>query len=249
MTTLSETSARKRFSLPELSTPLNVFVDILIVVAVSGAVFFLEDLAYSLGWIPYGTEIRGAFSVVAGAATAVVLVISRGGSLADLGFRRPTRLALVPFQATAILLAFLLGQSLGPLLVSLFVELPAPDFSRYDSIQGNLLAAIGMALILPLTASIPEEIIYRGFLMGRLTSLFGDDRRGAILTVMVQALIFGAIHFQWGLGGMIFTAIMGVVWGTAFLLCGRNLWIVIIAHSLGHLLFVTQLYLGISLVG
>ena len=41
---------------------------------------------------------------------------------------------------------------------------------------------------------------------------------------------------------MIVTTMMGAVWGTAFLLCGRNLWIVIIAHSVGHLALVAQLY-------
>jgi membrane protease YdiL (CAAX protease family) len=41
---------------------------------------------------------------------------------------------------------------------------------------------------------------------------------------------------------------MGIVWGTAYLLCGRNLWIVILAHSAGHILFVIQLYLGKSII-
>ena len=105
-----------------------------------------------------------------------------------------------------------------------------------------------MALILPLTASIPEEVIYRGFLVGRLSGFFGQDIRGASMTVLVQALIFGSIHFQWGIGGMIMTFIMGAIWGTAYLLCGRNLWIVILAHSAGHILLVTQLYLGESII-
>ena len=114
------------------------------------------------------------------------------------------------------------------------------------NVNGNLAAAISMALILPLTASIPEEIIYRGFLMGRLASLLGTDTRGNVLTVLIQALIFGSIHFTWGIGGVLMTFMMGIVWGTAYLLCGRNLWVVILAHSAGHLLFVTQLYLGAS---
>ena len=35
---------------------------------------------------------------------------------------------------------------------------------------------------------------------------------------------------------------MGAIWGTAFLLVNRNLWIVIMAHSLGHIVLVSQLY-------
>jgi membrane protease YdiL (CAAX protease family) len=135
-------------------------------------------------------------------------------------------------------------QMLVPQLLSILLTVPEPDMSRYDAVTGNLGAAVSLALILPLTAAIPEEIIYRGFLMGRLSMLLGTDTRGNILTVAVQAVIFSAIHFTWGIGGIIMTFIMGLVWGTAYLLCGRNLWVVILAHSAGHLLFVTQLYLG-----
>jgi membrane protease YdiL (CAAX protease family) len=224
------------------------FIDILIVVVVSGLTFFLEDRAIAAGWIPFGEEIRGAISVVAGALAAVGIVFARGGSFADLGFRQPERWAVVPLQVAGILIAFVAAQTLLPLLVSSFIYLPEPDLSRYDSIAGNLGAAVAMALILPLTAAIPEEIIYRGFLIGRLSDIFGRHTGGAIVTVLVQALIFGAIHFQWGVGGMILTCMMGLVWGAAYLLCGRNLWIVILAHSAGHLLLVTQLYLAESII-
>ena len=120
--------------------------------------------------------------------------------------------------------------------------------SRYDEITGNLGAAIAMALVLPVTASIPEEIIYRGFLMGRLSDIFGRNTSGSFITVLVQALAFGSVHFMWGIGGVIVTVIMGIVWGTAYLLCGRNLWVVIIAHSTGHVLFAIQLYFGMSII-
>ena len=148
-----------------------------------------------------------------------------------------------------VLAAFVAMQILIPQLLSLVMTVPEPDMSRYATVTGNLGAAISLALILPLTASIPEEIIYRGFLMGRLSTLFGTDARGNLLTVAVQAVIFSSIHFTWGIGGIMMTFIMGIVWGTAYLLCGRNLWVVILAHSAGHLLFVTQLYLGAGFTG
>ena len=68
------------------------------------------------------------------------------------------------------------------------------------------------------------------------------------MSVIVQALVFGSVHFMWGIGGVIVTVVMGLVWGTAYLLCGRNLWIVILAHSAAHVLFVIQLYLAKSII-
>jgi len=223
-------------------------VDIMIVIAASAVAFVVEDLANARGWIAVGPDARGVSSVLAGALAAVGVVLARGGSLADLGFRRPERWAAVPFQVAGILVVFIAAQSLVPVLLSSFLSVPEPDLSRYDSIAGNLGAAVTMALLLPLTASIPEEIIYRGFLLGRLAGIFGLNARGAAAAVLVQSLIFGAVHFMWGIGGMIMTVIMGVVWGTAYLLCGRNLWVVILAHSAGHILLVIQLYLGTSIV-
>ena len=233
-------------SIPHLQRPrsASLIIDLLIVFIASALVYLLEGMAVQLGWLDVGADARGASAVVAGALVAVCVVLWRGGNLAELGFRAPARWLLLPFQALAVLAVFVAMQVLIPPLISLLIEVPEPDMSRYASINGNLGAAISMALILPLTASIPEEIIYRGFLMGRLSELLGTDRRGSVLTVLIQALIFSSIHFTWGIGGLLMTFMMGIVWGSAFLLCGRNLWVVILAHSAGHLLFVTQLYLG-----
>jgi membrane protease YdiL (CAAX protease family) len=99
-----------------------------------------------------------------------------------------------------------------------------------------------MILVLPLTAAIPEEVLYRGFLIERLTCLTGKGKAGIVLAVLVQAIVFGSVHFEWGAGGILLASIMGAVWGSAFVLCGRNLWIVIVAHSAAHIALVTQLY-------
>ena len=47
---------------------------------------------------------------------------------------------------------------------------------------------------------------------------------------------------------MIVTFIMGIIWGSAYLLCDRNLWVVILAHSTAHIMFAIQLYLGYSII-
>ena len=214
--------------------------DILIVALIS-VLAFLGELAVAER-LPWGAEARGVIAVLAGAAAAVAITLGRGGRLADLGFRRPQRWLTVPAWALGILAVFVVAQNAVPLLVAPFFDLPAPDLSRYDAVRGNLAAALSLAIVLPLTAAIPEEVLYRGFLIGRLTQLFGNGRGAAVLAVLLQALVFGCVHFQWGYGGILVTAIMGAVWGFAFLLCGRNLWIVIIAHSMAHVALLTQLY-------
>lgn len=231
-----------------MTTPIAPIIDILIVLAASALAYLAEGLLFSQEWVEVGADVRGVSAVIVGALTAITLVYYRGGTLADLGFRKPARWGLVPLQVIAIIVAFIAMQVVAPLLIGAFIELPQPDLSKYDDLAGNLKVALFYALVLPFTASIPEEIIYRGFLMGRLNDVFGWTTRGAILTVLVQALIFGSIHFEWGIGGVIMTFMMGLVWGGAYLMCGRNLWVVILAHSTAHTLGILQGYLSTSII-
>jgi len=215
-------------------------VAIAIVVAVS-AVAFAGELAVA-DHLPWGEEARGVIAVLLGAIAALWLTVRKGGSLANIGLTRPKSWWTVPFWVLGIFVAFVFAQALVPQLIAPFFDLPAPDMSRYDFIRGDALAAISMALLLPLTAAIPEELVYRGFLIRQFGRLFGNVHAGPILAVLSQALIFGSVHFQWGLGGIVMTLIMGLVWGVAYLLCGRNLWIVIMAHSAAHIALILQLY-------
>lgn len=213
---------------------------IAIVIAVS-TVAFGGELAVADG-LPWGEEARGVIAVMAGAITALWLTVRQAGSLAGLGMTRPKRWWTVPFWVFGILVVFGTAQSLVPQLLAPYFDLPPPDMSRYDFIRGNAQAAVAMALLLPLTAAIPEEIVYRGFLIRQFERLYGGGSAAAVLAVVSQALIFGSVHFQWGLGGIVMTSAMGLIWGAAYLLCGRNLWIVILAHSAAHIALILSLY-------
>ncbi|MEM7017176.1 MAG: type II CAAX endopeptidase family protein [Pseudomonadota bacterium] len=215
-------------------------LDILIVFAVSAAAFMLELAIADL--LPWGEEGTGALAVLAGAGTVLWLTVFRQRVLSSLGFKKPTRWWTVPIWVVSIFIAYMAAQALLPTILAPFFDIPQPDFSRYGDISGNLFNAASFAFLLLVTAAIPEEIVYRGFLIERLAYLFDGQRFSNVLAVLVQALIFGSIHFQWGIGGIVITVIMGMVWGFAFLWCGRNLWVVIIAHSTAHIALATVLY-------
>ncbi len=220
------------------------YIDLAVVFGGSILAIWLEGLAVQSGMVSVASEASGISGVLFGMISALAIVYYRGGNLRGLGFRKPERWATVPLWIVGLLGLYFLAQTWLPPLISNFVEVPEPDISKYDGIVGNLGAAVSMALILPFTASIPEEIIYRGFLIGRLEQIFGSSAGGSTLAVFLQALVFGLIHYQWGPGGILITVFMGLIWGFGYILCGRNLWIVILAHSTGHLLFVYNLYTG-----
>lgn len=223
-----------------LDNSLLPLTAISIVVAIS-ALAFVGEIAVA-DRLPWGEEARGIAAVLCGAITAVWLTARQGGSLAAIGLTRPRRWSTVPLWVFGIFVTFGTAQALVPQLLAPYFDLPPPDMSRYDFMRGNAIAAVSFALLLPLTAAIPEEIVYRGFLIRQFERLYGNGPAAAALAVLSQAIVFGLVHFQWGLGGVVMTAIMGLIWGAAFLLCGRNLWVVIIAHSAAHVALVAQLY-------
>ena len=79
-------------------------------------------------------------------------------------------------------------------------------------------------LLVGLLAGIGEELVFRGLLQPTLTRLFGGRAQAA---VWGTAILFSAVHFQWG--GFLPRLVLGVLLGYLFLLTGR-LWVPIVAH-------------------
>lgn len=214
--------------------------DILAVVAVVAFIFLIELAVRKLADLSLSPELRSLPALIAGAAAALWLTHRRGDAVAMLGFRKPRSWWRLLGAALAILVVFILGQNLFA-IAGQQLDVPAPDFSRYDYLRGNWPLALATWLLLVATAAVPEELLYRGFLLGRLAEAFGGTSGATVAAIIGQGLIFGLTHFQWGFGGILMTSVMGLIWGVGYVIAGRNLWTVILAHSLAHLLLVIQL--------
>jgi membrane protease YdiL (CAAX protease family) len=190
---------------------------------------------------------------VAIAETLIIVLIQRrrGRTLADLGLTfglpelgtvgRTVGWSVVVFIATAT--AFLTFATMMSLIAG---EPQAGDVSMYDYLRGNLWAVLGTIAVVWVTASFAEEVIYRGFMIHRLEEVFAGARRVTLMAVVVSGLIFGAIHYSWGLAGMMQTAVVGIALGAAYVKLGRRLWIVILVHGYLDTLLFAQIYFGAS---
>jgi len=78
-----------------------------------------------------------------------------------------------------------------------------------------------------LTAGIAEEIVYRGFSIFILASVFPN--LSIYIIVFLSAILFGFIHFYQGVKGLIATTIIGLIWGLLYITTG-SLILPIIAH-------------------
>ena len=87
------------------------------------------------------------------------------------------------------------------------------------------------ALFYRVAAGFYEELVFRGFIPSRLAKIFGGGTVAWQGAVVLSAVLFGFLHFALGPASMVLTFFGGILLGELYLLAGRNLWIVVIVHS------------------
>lgn len=107
---------------------------------------------------------------------------------------------------------------------------PKGKDTRFEGIQGNVPYFL-ITILVVWVESFFEELQDRGFSLTRFEALFSKIPWSVVLGVIAQAAIFGYRHApSHGIAGAITVLIIGLVFGVAYVLSGRNLWALIIAH-------------------
>ena len=138
-------------------------------------------------------------------------------------------------------MAYLIGGGVAQLLPSVPAE---ADLSGYDFLKGNLPMLLLSLLGVYIVSSFGEEVVYRGFLINRITELKPDGRHMRVIALLGSSVLFGLAHWGWGLAGVVQTGFMGLGLGIAYLLVGRNLWINVLAHVYMDTILLVPLYLA-----
>lgn len=187
----------------------------------------------------------GPITAVSTVVLATVLLRWRGLSWANLGLRKPNRvwvtllLSVVVFVGTAFVLYG------AHQLVGVYFEEPETTSTRFGNIEGNFLLFSWWVAISWIVGGFCEEMLFRGFLLNRLETAIGLARVGTGLAVLVQAALFGMIHYYYqGAFGALTMIAAATFWGICYIALGRNLWPLILSHgTLNTLGFVGE-YLG-----
>ena len=138
--------------------------------------------------------------------------------------------AVTAFVFAAILMANIVGMPNGA------------DMSKYDYLRSNLTMTILALLSVYLVSSFAEEVIYRGFMITRITEAAAEGRGTRLLAVIISSAVFGLVHSDWGISGMVQATFMGIALGASYLIVQRNLWVTIFAHAYMDTILVLQMY-------
>jgi membrane protease YdiL (CAAX protease family) len=224
----------------------GAILDIVIYLGAVAAFWGIEEWLRSMGRFPLPGLLDGAPSLVASFFVAVALMRWRGQAWSDFGLKRPRRWWLVPAWGIVVIVVHVVSQmTIAPLLSNL-LHVPAPDLAKYDAIRGNLKLFLFVTPGAMITGGFIEEFVYRGMMFDRLARVVGGGgRRTAPAVALLCGVPFGLAHFQWGIGGVVATAVMGSVLGLMYLATRRNLWPLVFGHALLDFLLLLQVYLGV----
>jgi membrane protease YdiL (CAAX protease family) len=128
-----------------------------------------------------------------------------------------------------------------PLIVYL-TGAPPSDFSSFDDTAGNEQKLLVYLLMSWVLAAFGEELSFRGYFLNRMADMGNQTRLAWTVSILAQSALFGIAHYYQGLTGMIDTGITALILAGAYLLSGRNLWLVIFAHGFADTLFFVLLY-------
>ncbi|GAA3835585.1 CPBP family intramembrane glutamic endopeptidase [Nocardioides panacisoli] len=199
-----------------------------------------RDGATTSGW-----RVVAAFEVALAVAAvavdwmipAVVLTLVAGVSLAvrrrdpgTLGFRRPDSWPRLARQMAVFALAWTLFDVALLIPVTNHLSGRTQDISGFADLQGNV-AMLGIYLAAAwLLAAFCEEAAFRGYLLTRLTEVLGRGRAGRLAAVTASSALFGLLHTEQGVVGVVVAGCAGLVFTLLRYRFG-TLWAPVLAHG------------------
>jgi hypothetical protein len=137
------------------------------------------------------------------------------------------------------------GYILGSIIMANISGMPeSADMSNYEYFHDNIFLLILTLIGVYIVSSFGEEVVYRAFLINRISELGFDSKYGKMATVLISAVIFGLVHFEWGPTGVVSTGLMGLVMGIFYLKFKKKLWILVLAHAYLDTILLVQVYMA-----
>jgi membrane protease YdiL (CAAX protease family) len=142
-----------------------------------------------------------------------------------------------------------MGLVLNPILTNLGLEKPSDAANRFAFFLGKPFVFIGYLIgLVWFGAALGEELLMRGYLLNRLADLFGKNKTGWLIALILHSTIFGMLHIYQGLHGVINITFVAIIFGVVYFIAHRRLFPVILAHILINTISLTAYYLSNGIV-
>ncbi|HIG45509.1 MAG TPA: CPBP family intramembrane metalloprotease [candidate division Zixibacteria bacterium] len=207
---------------------LAFFVDLALYLSV---MFLIREVYFP----SFGFLANGLFWSLTTLGVATWRMRARGVTWVELGLCKPKLIKRVVLATVSILVMAIASIVIfGMLKDWLSLDL-SPDTSNESAVSkfGDLKDNWGLFFtIIPFIwlESFLEEVLDRGFLMNWIERMFSSTLVATILAVILQAAIFGFRHSNDLSERSITVGLIGIAMGVGYVVFGRNLWPLILAH-------------------
>jgi hypothetical protein len=212
------------------SNNLGFLIDLALYISV---MFLIREVYFE----QFDFIVNGLFWSITTLVLATWRMKARGYGWKDLGLMKPKNLWKTLGITAVIMIAIV-----GSIMVFEILKDQIPMNLKPDTSSENAVAKFGLEkggwthflLIIPFVwlQSMLEEMLDRGFMINWIEKVFSSTTFATILAVLLQAFIFGFRHSYDLSERSITVGIIGLVMGTVYVLSGRNLWPLIIAHCI-----------------
>ena len=197
--------------------------------------------------LPVSQLYAGPASTLSAMVIATWLLHRRGSGWYDLGLRWPASwLATVGLTLLTMALFIAATQAMGLLADRFFADLNYG--SRFDHVEGNLVAYLAIMVLVWTHGSFFEELLFRAFIMTKLAVGLGQGRWAWAVALLLSSVFFGYRHaYYQGIHGALLAGAGGFAFGLMYIWFGRrNVLPIILAHGLFNTLGQTFRFLGIE---
>lgn len=171
-----------------------------------------------------------------------ILLVRAGLPLNRFGFGLRLDLRKIVLAIAAVIVLRIFDLAVSPLIEE-FLGSPR-DLQRFSHVQGSITSLIILLIINWTLAAFGEEFAYRIVLMRGFSFIFGDKHSGQIMTLVLQAVMFGLIHAYQGPAGIAGSTFSGLVFGTITILSRWSIWPAALAHGINNTFGIIAIYQG-----
>ena len=196
--------------------------------------------------LPFSYLYAGPASTLSAMVVATMILRRRGLGWKDLGLRWPENWWKTIGLTLISMAAFIAATQLMQLFANAFFE-DVGTGGRFDHIEGNLAAYLGIMLLVWTHGSFFEELLFRAFVIDRTSTALGGGWKADIVAALFSSIFFGYRHYYYqGMYGALITGAGGFAFAMLYLWCGRkNIMPLIFAHGIFNSLGQTFRFLGI----
>jgi membrane protease YdiL (CAAX protease family) len=192
--------------------------------------------------------LAGAVVLLDLAVPSVLLVLLAGASLvlrrqgpSSLGLRRSRRDHVVVGTA-AFAVAWSIFQVGVTMPVANHLSGEKQDVGVFADVEGDLALLLLLVLLSWTLGALVEEIAFRGFLLTRLRDVLGRGPVALTAAVLASSILFGVLHSEQGLVGVLVVSLDGVAFCVLRLYYG-TVWAAVLAHGFNNTLGLVTFFL------